>query len=278
MESICRFTPPSKTSENIYPINFVYEKKLSRVEPKSPRAVYSIHLVTEGTAQIRCGEHLETVEPGDIFFIFPSVPYAILGDAGFKYMYISFFGIRANAELERLGINSKNYVFRDFGELTSLWTESIELNNEVIDLVSEGVLLFTLSKIGSKYLAASRSDNISSSAANASLIKKYIDDNFRDTSLSLDKIGSEFSYSKKYISVLFKKHFKLGIVEYINILRMNYACKIIDEEALSVAQIAFRSGFKDALYFSKVFKRRTGFSPKAYIDRNKQKAQQNSER
>ena len=57
----------------------------------------------------------------------------------------------------------------------------------------------------------------------------------------------------------------MGIAEYINTVRINHACALMDKGERGVAEIAARVGFRDALYFSKVFKRNVGISPSAYI-------------
>ncbi len=105
------------------------------------------------------------------------------------------------------------------------------------------------------------------SADSARLIKKYVDKNFTDPQLSMDKISSCFSYNKKYISTLFKKHYKIGVTDYMNMLRVNYACVLIAQGNKNVTQIAFQCGFNDSSYFARVFKKKMGISPSQYISK-----------
>lgn len=271
METICRFIPATKTSENIHIINFVYEAFPQNVSNNGPNPVYRIFYVVSGTGEVSCDGNYQTVNEGDVFFNFPAVSYEISSGENFQYMYISFVGIRANAELERLGINSKNFVFKNFNDLADLWLESIRDKNEIIDLTAEGVLLYTLAKIGTRTLYKEKETSQNVSIINYSLLKKYIDDNFADPDLSLEKLSAHFSYTKKYISTLFKKHFKIRFAEYINIIRINHACRLVEEGYTNVTLIAEESGFSDALYFSKVFKQKVGMSPKKYILENEMK-------
>ena len=57
----------------------------------------------------------------------------------------------------------------------------------------------------------------------------------------------------------------IGISEYITAARIQNACTLMNQGFLCVSDIASLSGFRDPLYFSKVFKKTIGSSPKAYI-------------
>ncbi len=265
MENICRFIPNNPVPDIIQVINFVYEtKRVDNHEPKIS-SVYRIHFVSEGCAIIQCGSVRRKVNAGDIFFIFPSVPYIIESNEEFKYFYISFIGIRANVLLERFKINSKNYVFDSFKNLEDIWCDGIKMPDDLIDLAGENVLLYTLTKIGEK--TVSRCDSASLGVANSFLlVKKYIDDNFSDCNFSLDRISKEFSYNKKYLSTAFKKHFKIGIVDYINTIRINHACVLMNQNYTSVSDVAYLCGYKDPMYFSRIFKKKMKISPREYMN------------
>ena len=268
MQNICKFIPPARAMDHIQTINFVYEAKPAAVVSKNPNPVYQVHYVTGGSGTVRCGDVEQTVQKGDVFFVFPAVPYTIFCDGNFQYMYISYIGIRAAAEMERLGITRKNFVFRNLGMLEGFWKEAIGMRNELMDLTSESVLLYTLSQIGTCKLADDKTTP-SASTSNFLLIKKYIDEHFADANLSCEAIALHFSYNKKYISMLFKKNFELSITEYIHTVRVNHACVLIEEGETNVGKIAESVGFQDALYFSKIFKRHVGSSPKQYINLRK---------
>ncbi len=52
--------------------------------------------------------------------------------------------------------------------------------------------------------------------------------------------------------------------EYLRILRLNKASELLADSGVSIADVAYRVGFDDALYFSKCFKSRFGISPTAW--------------
>ena len=59
----------------------------------------------------------------------------------------------------------------------------------------------------------------------------------------------------------------ISFTEYVNNLRVQYACRLMDQGENAVAEIAARCGYADPLYFSKVFKKKNGLSPQGYMKR-----------
>ena len=72
-------------------------------------------------------------------------------------------------------------------------------------------------------------------------------------------------YDAKYLSFYFKKHKHICYSEYLRDMRIRHAVFLMEQGLTSVKNIALLSGFGDALYFSKVFKRVMGKSPKEYM-------------
>ena len=177
-------------------------------------------------------------------------------------MYISFVGLRGNMIMERLNINNSNFIFHNATEIYDFWQKGLYTGSNMMDLISESVLLYTFSFLGDRIL---QKDNNSKQNHSVDAIKKYLDDHFTDQSLSLEKMSNELSYSKKYVSYLFKKVFGLGIIEYLNTIRIQNACAMIKQDFTSVNDIASRCGYSDAQYFSKIFKTKMGVTPTQYI-------------
>ncbi len=71
-------------------------------------------------------------------------------------------------------------------------------------------------------------------------------------------------YSLSRFSWLFKHYMEKTPVEYQRELRLNSSRDLLCSTDLSVGQIAFFCGYDDALYFSRIFRKRYGVSPSAY--------------
>lgn len=94
-------------------------------------------------------------------------------------------------------------------------------------------------------------------------IKDYINKHFAER-LSASEIGEHFHYSPAYLSALFKEQAGINLTAYIENVRMEWAKYYMDTGALSITDIALKTGYSDISYFSKVFKKYTGMSPREY--------------
>lgn len=258
--NICRFLPNNGELHDINILNFVYEKKEQKYDKLKCDAMYKMHLVLNGHGRIHVLGASYELEKDDVFFTFPSMSYAIESEDDFEYMYISYIGLRANVLMDKINISKKNFLFRSVSGLIPIWKESIVNDNLILNLRCEGILLYSFSILGEQKKRNEEGDsNI------VLMIKKYIDENFSNSSLCLESISEKCAYNKKYISTLFKKKFNIGIAQYISMLRIQHACTLMEQGFTSVKDIAFLCGFSEPFYFSTVFKSRMGISPRDYI-------------
>lgn len=84
--------------------------------------------------------------------------------------------------------------------------------------------------------------------------------------LSLHNFARILNVSSSYLSTLFKKETGQTLTEYINTRRIKYASHLLGSTKLQIQTIAQHCGIVDVQYFSKVFKRLTGKTPKEYRD------------
>jgi YesN/AraC family two-component response regulator len=84
-------------------------------------------------------------------------------------------------------------------------------------------------------------------------VKKYLEDNFYQSDITLKNISLLFSYNDRYISEKFKQTVKIGFNEYLQKLRIDYSIYLISIGIKNVNEIAKSCGYNDPFYFSKVF-------------------------
>ena len=97
-------------------------------------------------------------------------------------------------------------------------------------------------------------------------IKKYIDGNICDYTLSLTSVAEAFDMNPSYISRLFKQKTSCNFSKYIMAVRIDRAVEIIQNGNQKVYEIAEQTGFIDPHYFGVCFRKVTGMSVSEYRD------------
>ncbi len=103
----------------------------------------------------------------------------------------------------------------------------------------------------------------SSIPASLSVAIKYIKSNIRKP-LSRDEVAHVCNLSPAYFSRVLKLRTGYNFTELVNKLRIDYACLLFDTTDKNVSEVCFDAGFNDQSYFTKVFKKLVGISPKNY--------------
>jgi len=92
----------------------------------------------------------------------------------------------------------------------------------------------------------------------------FIDKNFSDSSVSLDRIAKEVNISPNYLSAIFSQEVGQTLTEYLTFKRIEEAKRLLRQTDKLLNEIASEVGYKDSRYFSFVFKKITGCTPSEY--------------
>lgn len=106
--------------------------------------------------------------------------------------------------------------------------------------------------------------SVSSEETNIQKILHYIDLNDLGSTISLENLADFIGLSPQYISKLFKQKFNINFSDYVSKRRIEMACDLLKTTALSIKEISVRCGYNDVSYFTKVFGKSTGFTPREY--------------
>lgn len=101
---------------------------------------------------------------------------------------------------------------------------------------------------------------------NNELIKSammYISKHF-NTPLTLEEVSEHVHLHPSYFSSMFKQSAGSSFKEYLNMVRIEESKRLLANTTFSIIDIAIAVGFEDQSYFSKVFKKYTGLTPKQF--------------
>ena len=121
--------------------------------------------------------------------------------------------------------------------------------------------IYELSVNISKTIAGKRSD------ASEVLFEKaihYINENYGDAELNVQKISNYLYISPSYLSLIFKKKSGTTFLKYLVGVRLEKAKELLHDKNNRIAGVAERVGYPDVSYFSYFFKKNTGLSPREF--------------
>lgn len=253
-ENICKFNP--YRSSDLICHNFIYEARDTLRTPIVAKE-HIMYLVVSGCGSFSADGREYAISEGTLFFTFRGERVSVCSEDKLTYCYISFEGRRADECMKHCAVNSDNRIFYNNQRLVSFWTECIDIaESGNIDMISEAVLLFSFANIPIERM---ESDDI------VTRMISVTHDGFTDPSMSLSTVAEMLGYDPKYMSSVFKKRKGIPYTQFLRELRIKHAIFLMEEGVISVKNVALLSGFEDALYFSKVFAKSEGISPKAYI-------------
>lgn len=155
--------------------------------------------------------------------------------------------------------------------ITHLFTDKIEMsillekcllikNTENIDELIQ-TLISSIQDLDTRL--SQQSEMISSDNELIEHALQYIHLNY-SKELTLQNVADHIHISRNYFSILFKKQLNQNFIDYVIDLRIKKAKELLMNTKMKVYEVARDSGFKDVKYFSKLFKKMTGFSAGDY--------------
>lgn len=235
---------------------------------------------TGGEVEMKIDGKIYKACGGDALLIPKSTFYAPLASAGCEYYFFHFFAPEAqpNQTAFRISNNphlpdgeySYSYSFdvSPVIEVNTL-TKNFDMRAQnVLDRVShlnvwqnstEKLLLDSYLR---ELLTLFSVDTSHSNGVDPTLrrLVRYIEVNFKKD-ISLSTLAANFGISESYIARLFKETLNTCSVDYINGLRIRYACDMLLNSELSIGEISAKAGFNNQYYFTRVFKKQQGITP-----------------
>ena len=88
--------------------------------------------------------------------------------------------------------------------------------------------------------------------------------------MSLQTVAAKVNISPSYFSAIFSSEMGQTFIEYLTSVRLDRAKELLMCSSMRTAEIGYEVGYKDSHYFSYIFKKVVGCSPKEYKNRRKE--------
>jgi AraC-like DNA-binding protein len=249
---------------------------------------YEISFITEGTGKRIVADSIEEFQPGDLVFIGRNLPHVWMVDVEqfttnqrkLEMVYLQFPREVINSEMLKLP------EFRNISNALSLSERGIKVTGETLNEVSE--IMLQLPYLGSfeRFLQflklidiIGRSENFVQLASKEFVNKQFSYKNKRiaaiheylmrnyQKNIDLVQIASLVNMAEGSVCRFFKMQVGMTIFEYLNQIKIEFACKLLMNKNMSVMDVAFDSGFNNLSHFNKQFKKNTGLTPLEYKQR-----------
>ena len=187
----------------------------------------------------------------------PSDPVTFLG--------ASFSGHILETLMRTCRLNKMMYrhhgINQDLIRLFENLISAITLNHNNACLV--GLLMQLIGEIERNVCCGQKNLPKESDSKNLIKVENYLRSNY-NKKLTVNEIALIAGYSVSRFQYLFKKQFGVSAMDYLINVRLQMAKDMLRYDLLPVYEIAYSVGFNDPYYFSKMFKKRAGVSPREY--------------
>ena len=106
-------------------------------------------------------------------------------------------------------------------------------------------------------------------------ILRYCAENYQHD-LTLESVAEELHISKYHISHLFSQKIRIGFSDFINMLRVQEACRLL-KQGVGITQASVEAGFNSIRSFNRVFLKQTGLTPLKYQKKHREKTESSAD-
>lgn len=246
---------------------------------------YEISFITEGSGKRIVGDSIEEFHPGDLVFLGKNLPHVWIAEKNFK------FNPNRNLEMVSLQFSNKlldNHIlsipeFQYVNTAISVSECGMQITGETLNKVSNIMLqlpyltgferlisFFTLMDMigrseSNKKLASNDylRTRFSTGSTRIAKIHEYLMNNYMNT-IDLSVIAELVNMAEGSVCRFFRQNMGITIFEYLNSLKIEFACKLLMDVDLSVLEVCLDSGFNNISHFNKMFKKVKGITPSEY--------------
>lgn len=267
------FTPDKNhlLSSAVY-ISWAGRRVCDETHEIGPRVLdtYKLVIVLSGQGYLSQDDHETiTLKANDIFILFANHKHHYWADPDDPWVitWVAFNGADSSNLLSAVHVTLDNYVVKD------VLTDSIRSSmTKLIQALADETDVYRLSAVSTLFSVFNKLrmnlKNIPSKPENdeeplVPRIATFIEQNYF-MEIDMNMICDNIHYSRSYLSRVFKSEKGITIKEFLRDIRIGKAKNLLSGTSLSVQEVAKSVGIIDSLYFSRIFRQQTGYSPSEY--------------
>ena len=208
-----------------------------------------------GSLQYDLREETLILGPGDALFLPNSPRYrgSYASEGPFTYILINFEGDLPDTEPRAYPIYGNQELYHLFMQIYRSWSVQTPANRCRCMALLYEILA---------YFAESDKKEIVTSSMTLEPALEYLENHIFDPALKIGGLHELCGVSDTYFRRMFLEQFGIAPKRYVQERRLAQAKAILDNgEYSSIGEVALLTGFDDALYFSKVFRKKYGHAP-----------------
>ncbi len=233
------------------------------------RPHYLLHYILHGQGSYSVNGKTYSLKGGEAFLIYPGVTSIYSADEQdpWEYCWIGFDGSEVHSLLQACGFSLNNHICTDHSN-NLLWDEFMRLIDYFNEKKGNEFTLLSQLYLCFSYLCV---PNIFSSKEIHELhIEKAMDyiHNSYTYDIKIADIANYLHIDRTYLYKLFMTYIETSPQHYLIRYRIDISKKMLRETHLSITEIAYSCGFRDASSFNKHFRNLVGMTPTQYKKSN----------
>jgi len=226
---------------------------------------FYLQYVVNGILETHIDGKKYDMQPGDVVLYAPKTEYYYTTKTPNElvYYWVHFTGSGALPLTQRCGLNNKTVMHPGMDDALisgfhAVFNDYVEHDFLFVD-AGAAHLMDVLIRIGRLIAPEGTAGNRAQIAESL----RYIHSNF-NREISTSQLSEMEHLSPSHYRTVFRKCTGVSPLEYIIRLRINHACELLSQQNMAVRQVAEMVGYRDPLYFSRIFRERIGVMPSGY--------------
>lgn len=230
---------------------------------------FLIHYIHEGYGKYCVGGKEYRLQKGQGFLIRPDVVTYYQADLTepWSYSWVGFHGLKAESYLKSSGLTaddpiftcSDDYVNNCFSQMIE--AKSLQKGREIRLLGCLYLFLSYLIEQNGKDRFSDQTESRKEMYIHKAV--EYIEMNY-SRKMSISELAHHIGLDRSYLGSVFKKQLNTSPQDFLIHYRINKACELMKNDALSIGDISRSVGYDDPLLFSKLFSKNKGIPPREY--------------